>query len=52
MVMANLAKRTGRLRTGDFFRTSYVTCDEFQAAYIALCYESVSGIVSVKRERV
>jgi hypothetical protein len=45
--MANFEKRTGRLRTGDLFSTTQVTCDEIKAAHFALCCESVSGIVSV-----
>jgi hypothetical protein len=41
-----LQNRTGRLRTGDFFQTSYATCDEFQAAYSALCKDCLSGGMS------
>jgi hypothetical protein len=37
ILMANFEKRTGRLRTGDLFSTTQVTCEEIKAASIVLC---------------
>jgi hypothetical protein len=43
----NFKKCTGRLRTGDFFQTIRVTCDEIMAA----CRAFYEGSVSVENKR-